>query len=229
MRRKQLMVLLMAAVVSQSTALMARGEVANAETETKIEVNEGQVSEVKSEYISKTGNITEVYQEGEYYYILVGTPIEGIEYVINNSEMIIDSKTLAFLQPSDLKVGMEITVIIAKNAPMTMSLPARVSQPEAMIVHSSEVNVDVSYYSEELVNEENTLQLNIERDTYITNKKGAKMIFMAEDIKNQNAMILYTNTTRSIPAQTTPKMVLILPSTDPEQEIMDLEVNVEDK
>lgn len=211
MKAKKLMALFMTtALVSQGSVLMAQDQIVNMEVET---IQNTQVVEAKSEYITKVGQITEINPEGEYLSVLVGTPIDGVRYIVENNELIIDAGTLGYLQPSYLKVGMEITVVVPKNAPMTMSLPAMISDQTVMIVNSSEANIDVSYYDHELVNEEHTLQLNIGRDTYITNTKGEKRIFTEEDIQNRNAVVIYTTTTRSIPPQTSPKMVLILPST----------------
>ena len=43
-------------------------------------------------------------------------------------------------------------------------------------------------FNEELINEANTLKLNIEKDTMIQNDKGERRIFDAEDIKNKDAI-----------------------------------------
>ena len=230
MKRKQLIsALMIATVVSQSSILMASEELTKSvETSIDLEVKEieidtSSVSEVtaslelvegtmKNEYISKTGKITEINKEGECYTILVGTPIDGIVYVLDNSEMIIDAKTLGFLQPSDLEVGMEITVIIPENAPMTMSLPAMISDQTAIVVNSSETVTYMGYFDENLVNQEQTLKLNIDRQTYITNIKGERRVFTAEDVQHQRAVVIYSIATQSIPAQTNPNMVLILPT-----------------
>lgn len=244
MRRKQFIALLMAtAVVSQSSFLMAGEQVVNTEVSVSNDANEtddtvvellggksgetmidvaletnptqdGEKLDMKNEYISQQGEITEINKEGDYYNILVGTPIDGTVYIVEGSEIIIEAATLGYLAPSDLKVGMNITVIVPKNAPMTMSLPAKISDQVAIIVNSDEATTNMSYFNEELVNEENTLQLNVGRETYITNTTGERRIFTGEDIQNHSAVVIYTITTRSIPAQTNPKMVLILPNSE---------------
>ena len=242
MKRKQFIAVLMAmAVASPSTILVAGEQVESTELtgtmetdrteeqsvtliggtsgETAIDVQLEEIQElngeepnVKNKYISDQGQITEINKTGKYYMVLVGEPIDGIIYIVDESEMIIDAGTLEFLQASDLKVGMEITVVVPKNAPMTMSLPAQVSGQIAIIVNSTEAFTEMSYFDEELVNEENTLKLNIDSETYITNTKGERRIFTAEDIQNHSAVVIYTASTRSIPAQTTPKMVIVLPN-----------------
>ena len=198
---------------------MAQEELVNADTEVATKINAIQENEMKNEYTSKIGEITEINKEGDYYSILVGTPLDGVRYIVDNSQMIIDAKTLGFLQPSELKEGMEITVVVSKNAPMTMSLPPMISDQVAIIVNSSERFVNMSYFDETLVNEENTLALNIERGAYIINTTGEKRIFTEDDIKNNSVVVIYTSSTRSIPAQTTPSMVLILPNNEVAKEI----------
>lgn len=211
MKRKQWIALLMAAVVSQGSVIMAQEQVVNIETAQEIEM--------KNEYLTKTGQITEINKEDGYHTVLVGTPLDGIQYTLDDSEIIIDAKTLGFLQPSDLEIGMEITVVIPKNAPMTMSLPAMVCDQVAVIVNSPEVSTMMGYFNEALVNEEQTLALNITRDhTYITNTKGERRVFTEEDIKNHSAVVIYSMATYSIPAQTNPQMVLILPNSEVDTE-----------
>ena len=219
MKKQQLIALLIGAVINSSSMIMAQDHAINMETDVNLEVDATQINEMKNEYISKIGKITEINKGEECYRLLVGTPLDGVQYILDNSEIIIDAETLNFLQPSDLKEGMELTVVAPKNAPMTLSLPPMMSDQTVIIVNSSEVSLDMSYFDEMLVNEENTLALNITKDTYITNTKGEKRIFTADDIKNNSAIVIYTASTRSIPAQTTPKMVMILPSMDSEENL----------
>ena len=214
MKSKQFIALLMAAVVSPSSILIAQDQIISMGTEVNLEVDTTQTNEMTHEYLSKTGEITEINKEEERYRLLVGTPLDGVQYILDNSEIIIDAETLNFLQPSDLKIGMELTVVVPKNAPMTLSLPPMMSDQTVIIVNSPETCVNMSYFDEMLVNKENTLALNITKDTYITNTKGEKRIFTADDIKNNSSVVIYTFATKSIPAQTNPKMVLILPNSE---------------
>ncbi len=242
MKRKQFIALLMAAAVVSPNSILVAGEqvesteltgtmetdrteeqsvtlIGGTSGETAIDVQLEEIQElngeepnVKNKYISDQGQITEINKTGKYYSVLVGSSIDGMTYIVDENEMIIDAGTLEFLQASDLKVGMEITVVVPEEAPITMSLPPQSSNQVAIIVNSTEAFSEMSYFDEELVNEENTLKLNIDSGTYITNTKGERRIFTAEDIQNHSAVVIYTASTRSIPAQTTPKMVIVLPN-----------------
>lgn len=211
MRKKQWIALLITILLSQGSTLIAGENIMNQEVKTSVEVTTEETPQaIKEAYISKSGKITEINNEGNYYSILVGTPTDGIRYVLDNNEIIIDAETLGYLQSSDLKVGMEIEIIVREDVPMTLSLPPMISEQEILIVNPSKSSIEVDYFGQTLVNEKNTLALNIGEDTYITSTTGEKRIFTEEDIKNKSLVVIYTMSTRSIPAQTTPEMVLIL-------------------
>lgn len=206
--RKQLIILLAAATMIQGATLMANEQ--NIVVTTKEQMV--QEDEIKNTYITEVGQVTEINQKDGSYQILVGTLQEGTIYRLNNGEVIIDAETLTYLTPDQIKEGMSVTVVIPKNSPVTLSLPAISSSQVAVIVNSENIFINQDYFNEELVNESNTLALNLDKSVRILSTTGEKRIFTAEDVKNQNALVFYTNSTRSIPAQTTPKMVLILPS-----------------
>ena len=71
----------------------------------------------------------------------------------------------------------------------------------------SDRNVDVSYYSNSLVNEEQTLQLNL--DGTVDVRTVNNQYFQASPA-NHNLVVIYSSSTRSIPAQTTPSTVVVL-------------------
>lgn len=206
--RKQFIILLAAATMIQGAALMANEQ--NIVVTTKEQMV--QEDEIKNTYITEVGQVTEINQKDGSYQILVGTLQEGTIYRLNNGEVIIDAETLTYLTPDQIKEGMSVTVVIPKNSPVTLSLPAISSSQVAVIVNSENTFINQDYFNEELVSESNTLALNLDKSVRILSTTGEKRIFTAEDVKNQNALVFYTNSTRSIPAQTTPKMVLILPS-----------------
>lgn len=164
----------------------------------------------KSMYITRTGEITNISKNGDDLEILVGDAVNGTRFILQPGNIILDAETLQMKRPEDLKLGMSVSTVINKNAPMTMSLPPLCSSQTAFVIHSSKKNIEIAYFDENLTNEANSLKLNISEDTMIQNSRGEKRVFTAEDIKNQDAIVIYTNSTRSIPAQTVPEYVLIL-------------------
>lgn len=224
--RKQFMILLAAAAMMQGTTLMANQQntVLISQEQQMIKENE-----TKNAYITEIGKVTEINEEDGTYQILVGNPQQGTIYRLNNGEVIIDAKTLNYLTAEQIKEGMSVTVVVPKNSPVALSLPAISSSQVAVIVNSEDTFINEDYFNEELVNESNNLALNLDKSVRILSATGEKRIFTADDVKNQNAIVFYTSSTRSIPAQTTPKMVLILPSEEETvEEIVNEEMSQED-
>lgn len=113
----------------------------------------------------------------------------------------------------DIKEGATVTMFYNVNNPTLMVLPPRYTPDVLVIDTENDGNVAVASFTDELVNTENTLALNIDDTTVIRFANGAKMIAKADDVKNTNALVFYTTTTRSIPAQTTPSKIVILGET----------------
>lgn len=206
MKYKGMVYLLTIALLAAPNTLLAKEEIIQ-----KREAME-QVEETKNEYLVKKGEITEVSQEGENYSILVGTPEEGIRFIIADTSFIVDEETLKLVKAKELKEGMKVTVILPKDAPVALSLPPVTGAQTAIIIDSKNYFMAESFFDAELVDETRTLALNIGVDTIITNIKGEKLT--AEDVKEHCAIVIYTNSTRSIPAQTTPKWILVLPQSE---------------
>ena len=207
--KKQFVVLLMATVVVMEGSILMAEE---PQIQGEAQMHTMQVVETKGSYVTQIGKVTEIRKEASGWKMLVGTPNDGVLFNLHGREVIINAETLEVLGAEELSVGMEVTVVLPKHAPMGLSLPAYCSAQVAVIVNATDRFIEVGYFNEELVNETNTLALNLQKDMMIFNTKGERKIFTEEDIKEQNAVVIYTNTTRSIPAQTTPDMVVILPS-----------------
>lgn len=206
--KKQFVALLMAAAVMMEGSILTAEE-PQIQGETQMQTI--QAEETKASYATQIGKITEIQKDDNNWRMLVGTPNDGVLFNLHGQEMIINAETLEVIGADELSIGMEVTVVLPKHAPMGLSLPAYCSAQVAIIVNSADRFIEVGYFNEELVNETNTLALNLQKDTTIFNTRGERKIFTEEDIKEQNAVVIYTSTTRSIPAQTTPDMVVILP------------------
>lgn len=221
MKKRFVAIIMAAALLVEGTTLMAQ----QVEVQETTKVEQAQIAESKEVYMTKVGKLTEINGQGENYSLLVGTMEDGILFNIKGNETIVNAETLEILTVDQLKEGMEVTVIYPKAAPMGLSLPAFCSAQVAIVVNPLEKFFEVGYFNEELVNEKGSLALNVDTNTAIIKWNGERKMFVADDIKGQNAIVVYTTTTRSIPAQTTPEMVLILPSEkeylSAEQEILE--------
>jgi len=67
--------------------------------------------------------------------------------------------------------------------------------------------VDVDYYNRSLMNQDMTLQLNLDGSVDITTTNNQR--FLGSPAGN-DLVVVYTSSTRSIPAQTTPARIVVL-------------------
>ena len=121
-----------------------------------------------------------------------------VNFVMTPSTYVVDFETLS--------VGMMCTFWYAAEAPMPLIYPPQYNA----VVAAQEINgrmIDVSYYNMSMVNEEQTLQLNMDGsvDVRTTNNQ-----YFQGSPANHNLVVIYDNSTRSIPAQTTPRLVVVL-------------------
>ena len=121
-----------------------------------------------------------------------------VNFVMTPSTYVVDFETLS--------VGMMCTFWYAADAPMRLIYPPQYNA----VVAAQEKNgrmIDVSYYNMTMVNEEQTLQLNMDGsvDVRTTNNQ-----YFQGSPANHNLVVIYDNSTRSIPAQTTPRLVVVL-------------------
>lgn len=111
-----------------------------------------------------------------------------------------------FVHHVTIKKGDRITGYYDGNAPAILIYPP---QLEAIVIakESDQYFVKVSYFNEALVSNDGQLQLNISQETTIELENAQQY---KGNLGNQNLIVLYGPTTRSIPAQTTPYKIIVL-------------------
>lgn len=214
---------------AEDTTVVGYGDPVSAETaETAAEngimlINETAETnpvEVAKGYTTKTGKITaitaETTEEGEFLTITTGEGVDGIVFTTSASTVVYDAKDGSVKTAKDLTEGMEITAVMPANSIMTMSIPPMTPSAMGFVINAEGTSVMVGKFNDELVNEENKLALNISEETSIVSITGTKQGLTAEDIKGNDCLVIYGATTRSIPAQTSPIKVVILPTVENE-------------
>ena len=163
-----------------------------------------------SAYISNTGKITEVgdTQDGNKVFTM-DNENGGLRFVAPTTT-IVDRETGSVITADKLTEGMEVAVIYSAMAPMGMSMPPYMGQVTAVVANADKGSISVGHFNDDLLNEKDLLQLNISEDTTILTTLGTKSILSADDVKGKDAVVFYDITTRSIPAQTNPSLVLLL-------------------
>ena len=147
----------------------------------------------------------------------------GLRFAVAADTLIFNRADGAALTAADLKEGMEVSVVYDMNSPMGMSLPPYLGDVTAVVANTDAGNIAVGHFDAELTDMNLRLQLNIDQKaTQIKNLEGAKIRLGAEDIQNQDALVFYDNTTRSIPAQATPSFVLLLTKAEIAEEVTEV-------
>ena len=164
-----------------------------------------------SAYISNTGKITEVAdtEDGNKVFTM-DNENGGLRFVVAPTTTIVDRETGSVITADKLTEGMEVAVIYSAMAPMGMSMPPYMGQVTAVVANADKSSISVGHFNDDLLNEKDLLQLNISEDTTILTTLGTKSILSADDVKGKDAVVFYDITTRSIPAQTNPSLVLLL-------------------
>lgn len=121
-----------------------------------------------------------------------------VNFIMTPSTFVVDWETLS--------VGMAATFWYYAGAPVPLIYPPQYNAVVAAQNKNGRM-IDVDYYNASLVNESQTLQLNMDGsvDVRTTNNQ-----YFQSSPANHNLVVLYDNSTRSIPAQTTPREIVVL-------------------
>ena len=123
---------------------------------------------------------------------------EIVNVLISPATYVVDFETLS--------VGMSCTFWYLADAPMPLIYPPQYNAAVAAMNRNDRM-VDVSRYGRDMVNQERTLQLKLDGsvDIMTTNNQ-----YFQGSPENHDLVVIYETSTRSIPAQTTPKEIVVL-------------------
>ncbi len=172
---------------------------------------------VNPSYISNTVTVTEVTDEK----ISTTTntedaenPENEINFTITDKTVVLDSVKGEKKDVKDIKKGDSITVFTGAFEPAPLILPP-LYMANVVVINNVSIDslrfADVDTYIERdgaLVNLANTLELNLDETVEIVDLDGKAV--KAEDVVNKDLAVIYTASTKSIPAQTTPLAVVVL-------------------
>ncbi len=185
---------------------------------------------VSVSYITQSGKVMGVEDtEDGNKVVTIENKDGGLRFVVAPTTVIVDSVSKDVITVDKLTKDMQVSVVYDANSPVGMSMPPYLGNVAAVVANADKGNVSVGVFNDELVNEAEKLQLNVEKETKVLTTLGTKSILGAEDIKGKHAVVFYGATTKSIPAQTTPDLVLLLEQQDvqPVEEVKDAKVVAE--
>lgn len=118
--------------------------------------------------------------------------------------VILDSTAYVLNQQPVLQ-GDSVTVFYDTMAPMPLIYPPQYRAVAVVPSVTGQLAV-LDYFNQNLINSDNTLRLNLSGDTQLRLPNGQYYLGIPG---NQYLLVLYSVTTRSIPAQTTPAEVTV--------------------
>lgn len=155
----------------------------------------------KSKYLSFSGIITDITNQND------AGCYQRFEVENENGEIVnfIILPTTYFIDHKKAQVGMFVTGYYNANTPVPLIYPPQYQA--AVISLEPDQNVMVSYFNDNLVSLDETLQLNIGTDTEIILENGQDFIGYLAD---RDLIVQYGASTRSIPAMTTPTRIIVM-------------------
>lgn len=121
-----------------------------------------------------------------------------VNFMITSETRIIDSR--------QLRSGLRVAAFYDTSLPVPLIFPPQY-RAQIITVLGRDEQVMINEFNRNLVAADNSLQLNIARNTSIETINGQNTSCSPG---NQTLLVYYTTTTRSIPPQTTPRRVIIL-------------------
>lgn len=218
MKKNLIIIISTAAILASSTAAFAETTPA-AEELNVMPISETTDIEFKvpvsmPSYIVNTVTVTEITEER----ISTTTDKEDAENPENTINFTILENTLVLASNGekktveDIKKDENITVFTSSYSPTPLILPP-LYQADVIIINDEEQTsfVDVDTYladGERLVNAANTLELNIDEKTEIVDTESKTV--EEKDLDKKDLAVIYSASTKSIPAQTTPIKIVVL-------------------
>ena len=123
---------------------------------------------------------------------------EIVNVIVSPVTYVVDFETLS--------VGMNCTFWYLADAPMLLIYPPQYSVAVAARNRNDRM-IDVSRYGRDMVNQERTLQVKLDGSVDIMTINNQ---YFQGSPENHDLVVIYETSTRSIPAQTTPKEIVVL-------------------
>ena len=145
-------------------------------------------------------SVTPLQSGNATYYCTLLVYVQGQE----TFQLLVDPSTFV-LDQRPVRRGDRIIAFYDTTAPMPLIYPPQY-RAVALVVTSCKEFAFLDYFDQNLRNSDNTLVLNLSGYTNIRTQNG--QIYPGQ-LGNQLLLVLYTGTTRSIPAQTSPDLITV--------------------
>ena len=186
-------------------------------------IQDDSLKEEKISYMSYEGYVKEIKSNNGYTSVIMtdGKSDEVIGQFNLKGDMLVVNQDTATIQALDkIEKGQKIRGFYRKDMPMILIYPP-VINPEFIMISSEDTKnfVKHSYFDESLTSIDNNLKLNISDSSVLIDKHGKSVDI--EKLKNKDLVVVYDVSTKSIPAQTNPKQVIMLEKDADEMPVKD--------
>lgn len=121
-----------------------------------------------------------------------------VNFRIHSETVVIDSR--------QIRMGMQVAAFYDSSLPVPLIFPPQYTAQLVTVIGRNE-QVMINHFDNNLIASDGSLQLNVARNTNIHTLNGQS--FQC-NLRNQNLLVYYTTTTRSIPPQTTLRKIVVL-------------------
>ena len=186
-------------------------------------IQDDSLKEEKISYMSFEGYVKEIKSNNGYTSVIMtdGKSDEVIGQFNLKGDILVVNQDSATIQALDkIEKGQKIRGFYRKDMPMILIYPP-VINPEFIMISSEDTKnfVKHSYFDENLTSIDNNLKLNISDSSVLIDKHGKRIDI--EKLKNKDLVVVYDVSTKSIPAQTNPKQVIMLEKDADEMPVKD--------
>lgn len=143
--------------------------------------------------------------------------VEGSKFVLVENEegmlanLIVSNETY-IVGEGEIEIGSTVTGYYDPNVPVIMIYPNQY-KALVLVINQGMENIKVDFFNEDLIDTNNFLKLNISDETEIISQDG--YLYQGE-LANKKLVVIYDFSTKSIPAQTTPRKIIVLESKEEE-------------
>ena len=166
------------------------------------------------EFISFEGIVKEITEDGENLRVLVTKEDKEESLLLNIGErvLVVGVEEQNILSKDDVKLNAKVSAVYHKNTPMGLSYPGFLT-PDVLVIKSDKEDnpgtVFVEYFDKDLISADNELKLNVSDETTIMDKNGNALT--KDAIYKRDLVVFYSIIMPSLPAQTNPLKVIVLP------------------
>lgn len=190
-------------------ALLAGTTVAAYTVNAEEQVNDEKHADA-SMFLSAGGTIEKIEtRDKDLMVTVVGDEEIITNFRINEDTLLFNTNTTDAMKASDLKEGMHVEGFYDKNKPMIMIYPPQPTPELFFVSDEKEIgSVKVGKFDEDYLSYDKELKLNIGDQTIIENQQGEKI--GKEELKDNELIVFYSVTTKSLPPQTSPNKIIVL-------------------